>query len=179
MSEPDELLEQLAIARAHNGRGTPRQRRALYRFCSMAFRDWHGIEFASEVSITPARRLSRREMVEWLRLAEDMPAVARDVLKLQRLALGSGQRLSLREMRWSAERRLQLIELHRFALLAANRQAQRSRESLESVLKTGQASPGSLKQRQRMIKAAETVIQKISEQLQALQNIGNVTASTS
>jgi len=178
MTEPDELLEQLATARAHNGRGTPRQRRALYRFCAMAFREWHGIEFVSEVSIAPVRRLSRREMVEWLRLAEDMPAVARDVLKLQRSALGSGQRLSLREMRWSAERRLQLIELHQFALLAANRQAQRSRESLDSVLKTGQASAGSIKQRQRMVTAAETVILKLSEQLQALQNVGSVTART-
>lgn len=178
MTDRDELLEQLAIARAYNGRGSPRQRRALYRFCIRSFRDWHGVEFVSELSIAPARRLSQREMVQWLRLAEDMPAVARDVLKLQRSAMGSGQRLSLREMRWSTERRRQLIELHRLALLAASRQAQQSTQSLEDVLQTGQASEASLKQRRRMVTAAENITRQLSEQLQALQNVESVKERT-
>lgn len=179
MSETsDELLEQLALARAFNGRGNPKQRRALYRFAAKAFREWHGVEFVSELSIAPARRLSQREMVQWLRLAEDMPAVARDVLKLQRSAMGSGQRLSLREMRWSTERRRQLIELHQLALLAASRQAQQSIQSLEDVLQTGQATEGSLKQRRRMVTAAENVTRQLSEQLQALQNAESVKART-
>jgi len=179
MNDRDELLEQLARARAHNGRGNPKQRRALYRFAAKAFRDWHGVEFVSELSITPVRRLSHREMVQWLRLAEDMPAVARDVLRLQRSALGSGQRLTLREMRWSAERRLQLIELHQLALLCASRQAQQAFRSLEDVLQKGQATEGQIRQRRRMVTAAENVTRQLSEQLQSLRNAGSVNGGTS
>lgn len=176
---PDELLEQLTLARARSGRGSIHQRRKLWRFCARAFREWHGVQVLADVPIVAERRLSRAELVEWLRLAEDLPAVARDVLKLQRQAATEGKRLSLSEIRWPNERRLQLLELHHFALLGAHQEMERARASHRlAVLEKEQFTDAGREQRRRMVTAAQRVCAQLSEQLQALRDAGSVSQRT-
>lgn len=179
--EPDELREQLRAARQRSGRGNVRELRALARFCGRAFRDWHGVQNIADLPIMPARRLTHHEMVQWLRLAEDLPGVARDVLKLQRAATAEGGRLVLRELPWLDDRRLMLLELHQLAVLSCDRERVRAERSLlEAVREEGQFPNGSARteQRRRMVVAAERLNLKLSEQLQSLQTAGNVNRRT-
>lgn len=184
MTEPepsDELLEQLRTARARSGCLNVRELRALVRFCALAFRDWHGVQNVGDVSITPVSRLTHHEMVEWLRLAEDLPAVARDVLKIQRTAATEGRRLALRQIPWPSERRTLLLELHQLAILGAHREKIRAeRGLLEAVAKEKQFANGDARteQRRRMVVETERLMRELSEQLQSLQTAGNVSQRT-
>jgi hypothetical protein len=183
MSEPpppvDELLEQLTAARARAGRGNIRQRRKLWRFCARAFREWHGVQTVADAPIVLERRLTPAELAAWIRLAEDLPAVARDVLKLQRAAASAGKRIKLSDVRWSDERRKMLLELHHFALLGAHQEAERARASHRlAVLEKAHFSDAGREQRRRMVVAAERVCLQLSEQLQSLRNVKTVSDST-
>jgi hypothetical protein len=117
--EVDELRDRLIAERRRVGRGSLRSRRELWRFCRRAYDEWLGIHAIADVPSLVIKRLSSRELAAWVRLAEELPAVARDVLALQQAARARNQRVSLRELRWSPERVAQLAELLRFALIGS------------------------------------------------------------
>lgn len=166
----DQLLEALEVARAHAGRGNITQRRVLWRFCIRAFREWRGLErLTSDLPIMSERRLSRKELAEWIRFAEDFPGAARDVMKLQRQAAAENQKVVLSEIRWSDERRRQLLELHRFALLGANDELLRAQNALEHATQNkGRFGETGLEQRRRMVVCFERTCSQLSEQIQLL-----------
>lgn len=133
MSGADELLERVVAERRRAGRGTLKSRRDLWRFCARAFREWAGIHAVADVPSVVARRLTAKELAAWVRLAEELPAVARDVLALQRSAVVRGEHVSLREMRWPPEKVDQLIELTRFALIGARDEEMRAEIRLRTA----------------------------------------------
>lgn len=122
----DELLARLIDERRRVGRGSLKSRRALWAFCARAFREWSGVHAVADAPSVIVRRLSAVELAAWIRLAEDLPGVARDVLALQRSARARNASLALRELRWSEERVAQLTELLRYALIGARDEAMRA-----------------------------------------------------
>lgn len=166
----DTLVAMLDHARRQGGRGSLRARRRIWRYCEQAFRDWHGLHLLADAPIVRERALSKVEMVELLRVAEQCPTVIRDLLRLHRQAAQSRQRVSLRELRWSADRRHRLIELHQLALFTAGVELERARQSRAAGardLRRGNYRE-SCAQREKMVTYYTRQIAVLEEQLSAL-----------
>jgi hypothetical protein len=164
---PDLLRSTLIAARQQSDRGIQECRR-VWEFCAMAFREWHGVQFVSDVPTVPERRLTHDEMVRWFRLAEDLPGIARDVLKMQSKAARGGHRIRLREMRWSTERRAMLVELHQHALQWVATEMRRARADMEEVSKMRHATRAKRAQAMGRLMRLDDWERQLSSQLQAL-----------
>jgi hypothetical protein len=174
-SEPDprdELVERLKLARQWGGRGNLRQRREMWRFCARAFREWSGMQYLMDAPIVSQRPLTVREMLAWLQLAQEMPAVARSVLEMQKDAAADNKRMALRVTPWSPERRLMLIELHQCAIQMAAGERDRAQKSAEAASKMGHGHERSIQHRIGILAGIERWQIELSEQLQALKDAG-------
>lgn len=169
--EPDTLRTMLDAARRQGGRGTLRQHRELWRYCVAAFRDWYGGHLVStDQPIITAQPLSKKELVDLLQLADELPALIRDLLKLHAQSRMDRRQVALKTLQWSDDRRHMLIELHRLALFAAgveHGKAQRAFEKASADFNRGNYAE-SCAQRQKMVTACQRQIATLEDQLSTL-----------
>lgn len=166
----DSLRTRLEEARRQGGRGSLNMSRRLWRYCGDAFRDWCGGRLVHDAPVVEAKPLSNLELVELLKMAQEMPAVIRDLLRLRAESRVSKRQVVLRALEWSPERRQMLIELHRIALFAAGAQLGRAQIALGRV--TADRLRGnyekSCEHAQRMVRCYENQIVTLEDQLHAL-----------
>lgn len=170
----DELRERLIATRRRAGRGSLRERRELWRFCRRAFEEWSGIHAIADVPSLVVKRLTSIELAAWVRLAEEMPAVARDVLALQRSARVLGQRVSLRELRWEPERVAQLAELLKYALIGSHDELAKAKIRLADVKRDAKRfanGENRVRHAAKMIDNLERADETLSEALDALTKV--------
>jgi hypothetical protein len=158
----------LDAARRQGGRGTLRQHRQLWRYCVVAFRDWHGGHLVStDQPIITVQPLSKKELVDLLQLAEELPALIRDLMKLHSQSRIDRRQVVLKTLQWSDDRRQMLIDLHRFALFAAGVELDKAKRSFEKAsadFNRGNYAE-SCAQRQKMVTACERQIATLEDQL--------------
>jgi hypothetical protein len=169
-AQRDTLRTRLEEARRQGARGTLTTHRRLWRYCSQAFRDWCGGQLIRDAPILEVQPLTNLEMAELLQLAREVPAVIRDLLKLQVESRISRRHMVLRKLAWSPERQQMLVELHRIALFAAGVELGKAKIAFERA--TADLNRGnyerSCEQRQRMVTCYETQIASLEDQLQSL-----------
>lgn len=176
LAQPDDALERdsltamLDAARRRGGRGSLRAHRELWRYCGEAFREWHGAQLVSDRPIILAAPLTKKELVDLLRLADQVPALIRDLLALHAEAHVDRRQVALRLRKWPDDRRQMLAELHQIALFSAGielQKAQRAQQKSAADFNRGNYHE-SCKQRQRMVTACERQIATLQDQLHTL-----------
>lgn len=170
VEDSDSLPRTLHRARRLGTGGTLPVHRQLWRYCGQAFRDWYGGQLAMDQPVIAAVALTKLEIAELLQLAEEMPAVIRDLLRLREQARTSKHKLALSRLEWSPERRQMLIELHRIALFCGGVQLNRARQARDRAVQDRKRGnyERSCQQRERMVAECLRQIATLESQLHAL-----------
>ena len=129
----DSLALTLEETRRNVHASTLPRRRALWRYCTIAYRDWLGIQLVEDAPIIKVEPLTKLELVELLQLADEVPTVVRDLLRLRKEARISQRKITLRKQEWAAPRVAMLVELHQLALFAAGAEYAKARKAYEKA----------------------------------------------
>jgi hypothetical protein len=134
--------ERLVVERKRMGRGTLQTRRRLWAFCREAFREWAGVTMspaaARAVHVT-VRPLGPHELAEWIRVAQELPAVARELLAMRRTVDRNNGRIQFRAPAWSDARVADLIELTSIAMLGTQDERARAEARYLRLIGAGAA----------------------------------------
>jgi len=166
----DSLALTLEETRRNVHASTLPRRRALWRYCTIAYRDWLGIQLVEDAPIIKVEPLTKLELVELLQLADEVPTVVRDLLRLRKEARISQRKITLRKQEWAAPRVAMLVELHQLALFAAGAEYAKAQKAYEKALKDTRRGnyEASCLHRAKMITACERQIATLQAQLHAL-----------